>query len=128
MFRLRALNCQLSIIIRNVTQIDVEAIGMLLHPSPVLIDIGGIDDKEEIILSHFIDQQIIYCSTILVAHHTIVDLSHRCTCYVIRKDMLHIAFSIVTANNDLSHVRHIKQAYFLTYRIMLWSYSCILIE
>ena len=126
MFRLRTLNCQLTIVIRHVSQIDVEALGMLLHPGPILIDIRSVDYEEEIVLPHLIDQKVINSSTVLVAHHAIIDLTHRGTRNIICKDMLHIALGIFTSHDDLSHVRHIEETYLLTYCKMLRSDASIL--
>ena len=125
---LRSLYGNLTIEVTAVLQIDVEACGMLLHPSPVLINVGSIDDKEEIVLSHLIHQQVVHRTTILVAHHAIKDLSCRHTCYVVRKDMVHIALRILALYRHLAHVRHIKQPHMLTDSHVLWCYSRILVK
>ena len=101
---------------------------MLLHPSPVLIDIGGIDHEEEIILSQLIDQKVIDGTTVLVAHHTVEDLTYRHRSDIVGEDVVHITFGIRAAYDDLSHMGDIKQSHLLTYCIMLRSDTRILIE
>ncbi len=128
MLGFRPLQSYLTIIIGTVLQVDVKTSGMLLHPSPILIYIGSIDNEEEIILAHLIYQKVIYCSTILIAHHAVVYLTHRCIGYIIGEDMLHITLGIRSFHRNLAHVTHIEEACMFTYSQMLWCDTRILIQ
>ena len=108
MFCLRALNGYLTIVVTTVLQVNIESFGLLLHPRPVLIDIGSVDDKEEVVLAHLVYQQVIDCTTILVAHHTIVYLTYRCASDIVCEDVLHVALCILALNCNLAHVRYIE--------------------
>ena len=99
---------------------------MLLHPRPILINIGGIDHEEEVIVAHLIDKQIIDSAPILIAHHTIIYLTHRSARYVVGKDVLHIAFSILTLHGYFTHVTDVKESYLLTHSHVFWRNTCIL--
>ena len=128
MLRLRTLDGYLAIEVTTVLKVDVETLGILLHPSPVLIDIGGIDDEEEVVLTHLIHQQVVDSSTILVAHHTIIDLTHRGTSNIVGEDMLNITLGILALNRYLTHVRDIEESHFLAYCRMLRGDAGTLIE
>ena len=128
MLALRSLNSYLTIEVGTVLQVDIKALGILLHPGPVLIDVSGIDDQEEIVLAHLIHQQIVNRTTILVAHHTIVDLAHRSTSDIVGKNVLHITLGIRTFYGYLAHVRNIKQAHMLANGRMLGSNTSHLIK
>ena len=99
---------------------------MLLHPRPILINIGGIDDEEEVVVAHLIDQQVVDSAAILIAHHTIIYLTHRSARYVVGKDVLHIAFSILATNRHFTHVTDVKESYLLTHCHVFWRNTCIL--
>ena len=101
---------------------------MLLHPCPVLVDIGGIDHEEEVVLAHLVDEQVVDRSTVLVAHHAVEDLPYWGTSHIIGEDMLHIALGILAAHRYLSHVRDIEESHLLSDCMMLWGNACILIE
>ena len=128
MFSFWSLNGYLTVIVRAVLQIDVEASSVLLHPSPVFVDVRRIDDEEEIILAQLIHQQVIDGSAVLVAHHSIIDFAHGGTSHIVGKYMLHIAFRIGTLHRDLTHVRDIKQSYMFTNGHVLRSDTAILIQ
>ena len=128
MFGLRTLQRYLSIIVATVLQINIKAFGILLHPGPVLIDICSIDDQEEIILCHLVDEQVINSTAILVAHHAIIDLTYRCIGYIVRKYMLHVTFGIRSLDGHFSHMRHIKESGMFANSHMLWCDTSILIK
>ena len=102
--RLWSLEGNLSVKITTILQVDVEAGSMLLHPRPVFIDIGSIDDEEEVVLAQLIHQQIIDSSAILIAHHTIIDFPNRGTGDVVGEYMLDITLSILTLDRHFAHV------------------------
>ena len=104
MLCLRALNGYLTIVVTTVLQVNIESFSLLLHPRQVLIDIGGVDDKEEVVLAHLVYQQVVDSTTILVAHHTIVYLTYWCSSDIIGENMLHVALCILALNCNLAHV------------------------
>ena len=77
---------------------------MLLHPRPVFIDIGCVDNEEEVVLAQLIHQQIIDGTAILIAHHTIIDFPNRSTCDIVGEYMLDITLSILTLDRHFAHV------------------------
>ena len=83
---------------------------MLLHPSPVLIDVSGIDDNEEVVLLHFVNEQVVNSATVFVAHHAIEDFSVFHAAYIIGKDMVNVCLGILSLYSHLSHMRYIKHA------------------
>ena len=101
---------------------------MLLHPSPILIDVGSIDDEEEIILAHLIYEQIIHRSTILITHHAVKDFPYWNSSNIIGKNVVDIALGIRTLHSDLAHVGDVEETYMFTNSQMLWSNTSILIK
>ena len=114
-----SLNSNLSVEIRAVLKVYVEALGILLHPSPVLIYVGCIDNQEEVVLAHLVHQQVVHRAAVPVAHHTIIYFTCGRAGYVVGKDMLHVALGILTLNGYLAHVRDVKDAHFLAYSHVL---------
>ena len=99
----------LPIEVTTVLQVNLKSLSLLLHPSPVLIDVGSIDDEEEIIFAHLIDQEVVHRTAILIAHHTIIYLTNGSIGDIICKDVLHITLCIFALYRDLSHVRDVKE-------------------
>ena len=128
MFALRALNGYLTVVVRTVLQVDVEAFGMLLHPSPVFVDVRGVDHEEEVILAHFIHQQVVDRTAVFIAHHTIVDFPNRRPSHIVRKDMLHVALCIWTLHSHLAHVRYIEESHMFSDGHVLRGNACILVK
>ena len=118
MLRLRTLDGYLAIEVTTVLKVDVETLGILLHPSPVLIDIGGIDDEEEVVLSHLIDQQVIDRSAVGIEHHSVVDLSEGGVGHIVGEDVLHVAFCIRARDAHFAHVTDIEDTAVLTYCVV----------
>ena len=56
LFCLRTLYGQFTILVTLMFQRDIETLRLLLYPCPILINIRGIDDEEETVVSHFIDK------------------------------------------------------------------------
>ena len=107
---LGTLHGYLAVMVTHVLQVDVEALGLLLHPGPVLVDVGGVDNEEIVVLAHAVDQQVVDRSAVLVAHHAVENLSHRCATDVVGKDVLHIALSIFALDGDFAHVADVEDA------------------
>ena len=125
-FRLRALHGQLAVVVRTVLQVDVETLGMLLHPGPVLVDVGRVDDEEEVLLAHLVDQQVVDGASVFVAHHAIVYLSYRRLGDVVGEDVLHVALGILAANRHFAHVRHVEHACMFSHGLMLLGYAALI--
>ena len=53
---LGTLNGQLAVIVRTVVYGYVEALGILHHPLHVLVDVCGVDDDEELVVTHLVHQ------------------------------------------------------------------------
>ena len=94
-------------------------IGILHNPINVLIDVGRIDNQEEIVFSHLVNQQIIYGSTIGIKHHAIVNLPDRSIGNIIREDMIDEFLRIIASYKYLTHVRNIEHTTMLANSIVL---------
>ena len=91
-------------------QLHIIAVGLLLNPCPVLIDIGSIDDEEETLIGHLIHQQVVHHAPILVAHHAIEDFPYRHIRDIVGKDVIDITLGIRSGNKHLTHVAHVEDA------------------
>ena len=118
-FCLGALYGKLAVVVALVVKVDIEAFHLLLHPCNILVDIGCIDDKEEIIITHLIDEQVIHGATIGVEHHSIVDLSEGRISHIVREDVLHVALCIRTCDAHFTHVADIKDTTMLAHGVVL---------
>ena len=83
---------------------------MLSHPCPILIDVCGIDDDKKVVFTHLIHEQVIYRSTILIAHHAIENLSRFHSPNIVGKDMINVCLGIWSLDSHLTHVRHVEHA------------------
>ena len=100
-------------------ELDVEAFGVSLHPSHILVDVCRVDDEEEVVLTHLIDEQVIHRSAVGVEHHTIIYLSDGCPSHIIREDVLNVTLSVGTRDAHFAHVTHVEDAAMLTHGIVL---------
>ena len=116
----------MTVVVGAVLLVDIEALGLLLHPGPVLVDIRGVDNEEEILLAQLIDQQIVDGAAVGIAHHAIEYLAHRGTGHVVGEDVLHVALSLAAAHRDLAHVAHVEEAHMFAHGLMLHSDAGIL--
>ena len=123
---LGALHGELSVVVALVVQVDVEAFGVLLHPGYVLVDVGCIDDEKEVVLAHFIDEQVIDCSAVGVEHHAVVYLPDGCLTDVVGEDVLDVALGIGSRDAYFAHVTDIEHAAMLTDCIVLVRDVCVL--
>ena len=92
---------------------------MLLHPCHVLVDVGGIDDQEELLGSHLVDQQVVDGAAVGVAHHAVEDLPIGGVFHIVGEDMVDVALGIRTSDEHFAHVAHVEDAAGLTYCLML---------
>ena len=117
-FCFRSLHSKLAVVVALMVEDDIEAFLLLKHPGHILIDIGGIDDEEEVILSHLIDQQVIDRSAVGIEHHSVVDLSEGGVGHIVGEDVLHVAFCIRARDAHFAHVTDIEDATVLTYCVV----------
>ena len=107
-------------------EIHVEARELLLHPIDVLVDVCGVDNEEKLLGTHLIDQQVIDCAAVGVAHHTVEHLSIGCSGDVIGENVLNVALSVGTGDEHLAHVRNVEHAAGLAHGIVLVGDVCVL--
>ena len=110
---------QLAVVVALVLEVDVEARHLFLHPRHILIDVGRVDDEEEVVVAHFIDEQVIDRAAVGVAHHPIVDLSDGRIGDIIGEDVLHVALCIGPCDAHFAHVRDIEDTAVLAHGVVL---------
>ena len=110
---------QLSVIVALVVEIDIEALFLLKHPCYILVDIGCVDDEEEIVFAHLIDEQVVHGAAVGVAHHTIIDLSYGRACDIVGEDVLDVALSVGACDAHFSHVRDVEDTAVLAHGVVL---------
>ena len=125
-FRFRPLNGYLAIFIAIIVHFYFITRFILTNPIEVLIYVCCIYNKKELLFVHFINQQIIYNTTIRIKHHSVIYLPYWCIFNIVRKYILHITFCVRTAYGNLPHVRHVEHAAIVAYSLMLTYYITIL--
>ena len=105
---LRSLYSELSVIVRDIPHVDIEALGVLCHPCPVLVDIGSVDDDEEVVVTHLVDEEVIDCSAISVKHHAVENLPYGHILNVVGEDVVDVTLSVRTFHSHLAHVADIE--------------------
>ena len=113
------MHSQLSVEVGAVLYVDVITLGMLSHPCPILIDVCGIDDDKKVVFTHLIHEQVIYRSTILIAHHAIENLSRFHSPNIVGKDMVDVSLGIWTLDSHLAHVGHIEHSTGIAHSLVL---------
>ena len=116
---LGSLDGELGVVVALVLGLGVEALDLLLNPGVVLVDVGSVDDEEEVVLAHLIDEQVIHSAAVGIEHHAVEDLAHVGSGHVVRKDVLHEALSLRTRDAYFAHVANVEDADLLTYGIVL---------
>ena len=119
LLRVGTLHRQLSVEVGAVLYVDVITLGMLSHPCPVLVDVCGIDDDEEVILAHLIHKEVIHRTTVLIAHHAIENLSRFHSPNIVGKDMVDVSLGIRTLDSYLAHVGHIEHSTGIAHSLVL---------
>ena len=94
---------------------------MALHPLYILVDVCSIDNEEEVVFSHLVNQEVVNGATVLVAHHAVENLARLSSTYVVGEDMAHVALCVRTLNRYFAHVRHVEHATMLAYSVVLVS-------
>ena len=83
---------------------------MRLHPCRVLITVAGVDDDEVVVGFHAVDDQIIDHAAFIVAEHAVAHVAVLHFGDVGGDEMLDVCQSVLAAEDELSHVRHVKKA------------------
>ena len=125
-FGFRSLHGNLAVIVRAVVEVDVEALHVLAHPIHVLVDVGCVDDKEEVALAHAVDEQVVDGAAVGVAHHAIEDFSVCGTGDVIGEDVVDIALGILALDAHLAHVGDVEDTAVLAHGVVLFDDGGIL--
>ncbi len=123
---LRTLNGNLAVIEALVGNLNVKAFGVLHDPCHVLVDIRCVDHEEELIVVHLVDEQVIYRTAILAAHHAVENLAVGGTGHVVYEYMVDEFLCFGTFHADLTHVADVENAHFLTDCIVLVGYAFVL--
>ena len=92
---------------------------MLLHPGHVLVDVGGVDHEEKVVLAHLVYQQVVYSASVGIAHHAVEDLADGGVFHIVGEDVVHIPLGIGALDAYLTHVRYIEHTAVLAHGVML---------
>ena len=95
---------QLAITVRAVVERDVKSLGVAFHPIHIFVNVGSIDDDEIVLMSHLVDEQVIYGATVGVAHHAIVYFALWGVLDVVGEYVVYIFFGVWTAYAYFAHV------------------------
>ena len=117
-FGLGALHCELAVEVALVVKPYVEALHLLLHPLNVLVDVGGVNDKEEIVVAHLIDEEVINGAAVGIEHHAVEYLAVGGTGHVVGEDVLHVALCVGACDAHLAHVRDVEDSAVLAHGIV----------
>ena len=119
LLRVGTLHGNLSVDVALVNGFHIESLCLSLYPGIVLVDVGGIDNEEELIVGHLVDKQVIYGATILMQHHAIIYLANGSTGNVVGEDVLHELLCLRAAYQHFAHVAHVEHAACLAHGIVL---------
>ena len=109
-----------------VLDLDIESLGVAHDPFDVLVDIGGVYHKEELIVAHLIYKQVVDRAAVLVAHHAVENLAGRRAGYIVYKYVVHEPFGIGALDAHLAHMADIENAYSLAHGIVFLGNAAIL--
>ena len=98
--------------------VHVVALSLLVNPSHVFIDVGGVNHNEEVAVGHLIHQQVVDHATVRVAHHAVVDFAIRSAGDVVSENVVHKFLGIGAGDAHLAHVRNVEHATMLAHCIM----------
>ena len=99
---------------------DVEAFGVFLNPSHILVDVCGVDDEKEVVVAAFVDEQVVDRTAVGVEHHAVEDLAVGHVADIICEDMVDEAFGVMAGHGYFSHVRHVKDSAGITHGAVLF--------
>ena len=81
---------------------------MIQHPLEVLVLVGSVDYDKVVVVCLFVNNQVIYCAAVLVAHRAVARLSVYHIGKVVSQQMLQVFQRFFSFAQDLSHVRNVK--------------------
>ena len=88
--------------------LDVVALCLLLHPLPVFVDVGGVDDDEIVVVAHLIDEKVIDRATVGIEHHAVENLACGHVADVVGENVVDILFCLMSSHCHFAHVTDIK--------------------
>ena len=119
------MDCELSGNVALVVEHYIESGSVLLHPIVILVDVRGIDDKQELCLVDFIYQQIVDCSTVGIQHHAIINFSFRGIGDVVGEYVVYVALSIGACHHHFAHVADVEHTAVIAHCIVLVDNSTV---
>ena len=125
-FAIRPLHSELTVDIALVVHLHVEILSVLFNPRHIFVDVGSINHQEEMVVAHFVHQQIVDGATVFVEHHPVVDFTHRRIGDVVGEDIIHEFLGFGTRDVYFAHVRNVEHAHILAYGIVLLHDALIL--
>ena len=105
---------------------DIQSVAVLSHPFHVFIDIGCIDHDKKLVLSHLVNQHIVYRSAVGIEHHAIEHLSDGGSCHIIGKDVIDVFLCIGPCDIDFAHMRNIEYAAIASHGVVLFGDRSVL--
>ena len=110
LFGLRTLNRDLGPTVALVVNGDVKSLGVAFDPCDVLVDVGCVDDEEEVVIGAFVDEEIVDDAAVGMEHHAVDDFSVGQPADIVGEDMVDKAFGVRPADGNLAHVRDIEDS------------------
>ena len=117
---IRTLNGELSPTVRLVDYFNVEFSCLLFDPCEVLVYIGCVHNEKEMLrLELSVNEEIIYDTTVRMAHHTIKNLTRLETTDLIGKYKVNECLSIWSTDENLTHVRNVEHTHIVADSVVL---------
>ena len=110
---------------RDVLHLHVHALGMAQHPLVVLVDLGYVDDPDEVVGREAVADEIVDDVALGVAQRRIQGLVDRELGGVVGDQFLHQCQGVRPAELEFAHVRHIAQGNALARRLMLGDVAAV---
>ena len=82
---------------------------MVAHPLEVFVCVGRINNYEVVVVSSLVNDQVIYCSALLVAHRTVTGLPVLHVCEVVGQNVVQVLQAVRSGNQNLPHVGYIEE-------------------
>ena len=78
------------------------------NPLFILVDVGGIDNKEEIVVSPLVDKQIVDYAPVVVQHHAVETLAVGGAGYIVGKNAVDKKLCIFAGDAYFAHVAYVE--------------------
>ena len=98
------------------------------NPCRIFIFIRCIDNQQICFIVYFIDQNVVYYTTIFIAHRAIAHLAVIHAAAVIRGYQLHIFQCIRAGQHQFPHMGYIKQPTGCAHSHMFLNYTCFILH